>query len=91
LSELVGRGTVFVTFVGSISSPLEVGVEALRVGVAVYTLLGFFLYGPLGPLALDSLSVFDAGLMVAGVAGCGEVARRLTVDSLLALGGSTRF
>lgn len=91
LSKLVGRGAALVSLVGNASSALEVGVEALRVGVAVCAMLGLFLYGPLGPLAFSSLGVFEAGLFVAGVTGCGEIARLLTADSLLALAGNTRF
>ena len=79
---VAGSGLVLVTLVGKVSSPIEVGVDALRPDVDTCTVLMRFSYG-----------FFSFESSVAGLAGAagfvgGEDARR---DSLLERAGSTRL
>lgn len=86
-SMVAGSGLVLVTLVGKISSPVEVGVDALRPGVDTCTVLMRFSYGFFG---FEPSVAGVAGALAAGDAGFvgGEDTRR---DSLLERAGSTRL
>lgn len=105
-SEEVGRGLVAINLVGRISSTVEAGVDALRVGVATWTILArfsgllsvlfsYFFLG-LGSLLLTAgvaavLRTLLAGVVGLIVGGGGLLANLLAADSLRCRAGSTRF
>jgi len=86
-SVVAGSGLVLVTLVGKMSSPVEVGVDAVRLGVDTCTVLmrfscGFFSFELSVAGVVGALAEGDAGLIG------GDDARRV---SRLERAGSTRL